>query len=252
VLSRSGGPEELEGFGLKATRGLLPFWPYGAGMPPKSSWLPEELHAYVVAHSRPPDPLLEELAEETQRRLGEVARMQIAPEQGAFLEWLTLLLGATNVVEVGTFTGYSSICLARGLAPGGRLLCCDVSEEWTSVARAYWERAGLSDRIELRLGPAADTLAALPTDPPVDLAFVDADKESYPTYIELLAGLVRPGGVIAVDNTLWGGAVTDAGTDDPTTRVIQEFNDGLVTDSRFDTALLPLADGVTLLRRRPD
>ncbi len=217
---------------------------------PKSRWLPEDLHAYIVDHGRPPDALLAELAEETERRLGATARMQIAPEQGAFLEWLTRLLGATNVVEVGTFTGYSSICLARGLAPGGRVLCCDVSEEWTAVARAYWARAGLEDRIELRLAPAAETLAALPHDPPIDLAFVDADKGGYPTYLELLAERVRPGGVIALDNTLWGGAVADPSVDDDTTQLIRGINTGLVDDERFDTVLLPLGDGLTLLRRR--
>jgi caffeoyl-CoA O-methyltransferase len=217
---------------------------------PKSSWLPTELHQYVVDHSRPPDAVLTDLAEETQAALGDRARMQIAPEQGSFLEWLTRLLRATNVVEVGTFTGYSSICLARGLAPGGRLLCCDVSDEWTSVARRYWERAGLQDRIELRLAPAAETLAALPHDPPIDLAFVDADKEGYPTYLELLAERLRPGGVIAVDNTLWGGAVADPSVTDETTQLLRDLNDGLVTDERFDTTLLPLGDGLTLLHRR--
>jgi caffeoyl-CoA O-methyltransferase len=219
-------------------------------MAPKSSWLPVDLHQYVVDHGRPPDPLLMELAEETTARLGETARMQIAPEQGAFLEWLTRLLGATNVVEVGTFTGYSSICLARGLAAGGRLLCCDVSDEWTSIARAYWERAGLTDRIELRLAPAVETLAALPDDPPVDLAFVDADKGGYPDYLELLAERLRPGGVIAVDNTLWGGAVVDPEVTDPTTQLLRDLNAGLVGDARFDTVLLPLGDGLTLLRKR--
>ena len=217
---------------------------------PKSSWLPVDLHQYVVDHGRPPDPLLLELAEETVAKQGATARMQISPEQGAFLEWLTRLVGATNVVEVGTFTGYSSICLARGLATGGRLLCCDVSEEWTSIAGAYWERAGLTDRIELRLAPAAETLAALPHDPPIDVAFVDADKEGYPRYLELLAERLRRGGVIAVDNTLWGGAVADPEVTDATTQGLRDLNDGLVDDARFDTVLLPLGDGLTLLRKR--
>lgn len=219
-------------------------------MTPKSSWLPEQLHAYVVAHSRPPDAVLEDLARETLDALGERARMQIAPEQGAFLEWLVRLVGARSVVEVGTFTGYSSICLARGLAPGGRLVCCDVSEEWTGVARRYWERAGLTDRIELRLGPADDTLRQLPLDAPIDLAFIDADKDGYPTYVELLAERVRPGGVIAIDNTLWSGAVAAGPSGDATTRLLQDLNAALVTDERFDTALLPLGDGLTLLHVR--
>jgi len=217
---------------------------------PKSSWLPADLHQYVVDHGRPPDAVLADLADETAERLGDTARMQIAPEQGAFLEWLTRLIGATNVVEVGTFTGYSSICLARGLAPGGRLLCCDVSEEWTDVARRYWARAGLEERIELRLAPATETLAALPRDPPVDLAFVDADKDGYPAYVELLADRLRPGGVLAIDNTLWGGAVADPAATDATTALLRRLNDELVADERFDTVQLPLGDGLTLLRRR--
>jgi caffeoyl-CoA O-methyltransferase len=217
---------------------------------PKSSWLPADLHRYVVDHGRPPDKVLVDLAEATARELGQWARMQIAPEQGAFLEWLTRLLDATNVVEVGTFTGYSSICLARGLAEGGRLLCCDVSEEWTAIAREHWARAGIEDRIELRIAPAAETLAALPHDPPIDLAFVDADKEGYPAYIGLLAERLRPGGVIAVDNTLWGGTVADPSVDDPTTELLRVLNADLVGDRRFDTVLLPLGDGLTLLRRR--
>jgi caffeoyl-CoA O-methyltransferase len=226
---------------------LSPEW---ASMSPKSSWLPTDLHQYVVDHGRPPDDVLVDLADETRARLGDTARMQISPEQGAFLEWLTRLLGATNVVEVGTFTGYSSICLARGLAEGGRVLCCDVSEEWTAVAREYWARAGLDDRIELVLAPATETLAALPADPPVDLAFVDADKEGYPAYLELLAERLRPGGVIAVDNTLWSGRVADPEADDPTTQLLRDLNDALVNDDRFDTVQLPLGDGLTLLRKR--
>ena len=221
-----------------------------ATMTPKSSWLPADLHQYVVDHGRPPDDVLEDLAAVTTERLGGMARMQIAPEQGAFLEWLTRLLGATNVVEVGTFTGYSSICLARGLADGGRLLCCDVSEEWTDLAREHWARAGLEDRIELVIAPAAETLAALPHDPPIDLAFVDADKEGYPTYVELLTERLRPGGVLAIDNTLWSGAVADPSVTDDTTRLLRDLNDALVSDERFDTVMLPLGDGLTLLRRR--
>jgi caffeoyl-CoA O-methyltransferase len=219
-------------------------------MTPKSSWLPADLHQYVVDHGRPPDDVLDDLAAETGAALGDWAGMQIAPEQGAFLEWLTRLLGARFVVEVGTFTGYSSICLARGLAPGGRLLCCDVSDEWTAMARRYWERAGLTERIELVVAPAAETLAALPADPPIDLAFVDADKEGYPDYLELLAERLRPGGVIAVDNTLWSGRVADPSADDPTTTLLRELNDALVVDGRFDTVQLPLGDGLTLLHRR--
>jgi caffeoyl-CoA O-methyltransferase len=220
-------------------------------MTPKSFFLSPEVHRYIVEHGRPPDPLLARLAEETRELVGDLVRMQVAPEQGAFLEWLTRLVDARVAVEVGTFTGYSAICIARGLAPGGRLTCFDVSEEWTAVARRYWEEAGLDDRIELRLGPAADTLAALPEEPEVDLAFIDADKESYEHYVDLLADRMRPGGVIGVDNTLWHGAVADPSVDDPTTQALRAFNDARARDERFDPVLLSLGDGLTLLRRRP-
>jgi caffeoyl-CoA O-methyltransferase len=218
-------------------------------MSPKSFFLTPELHSYLVASTTPADKLLTELAEETSR-LGPVAGMQIAPEQGSFLTLLTAALGVRRAVEVGTFTGYSSLCIARGLAAGGQLSCFDVSDEWTSVARRYWQLAGLSDQVSLTIGPAAETLAATAPDPVVDLAFVDADKSGYPVYYELLLPRMRPGGLILFDNVLRAGEVLAADPPNPDTRVIKSFNAALAADPRVDVVMLPIADGLTLARRR--
>ena len=217
---------------------------------PKQLGMSAELHRYLVDHGTPPDPLQRDLIAETRERFGDWAGMQIDPAQGGFLTMLARLVDARLIVEVGTFTGYSSICLARGLADGGRLVCCDISEEFTSLAREYWQRAGLDSRIELRLGPAVETLAALPADPPIDLAFIDADKEGYASYYEAILDRMRPGGVIAVDNVLWSGAVVDPERNDESTLAIRAFNDLVAADDRVDTVMLPLGDGVTLLRKR--
>jgi caffeoyl-CoA O-methyltransferase len=161
------------------------------------------------------------------------------------------MLGARRAVEVGTFTGYSSLCIARGLAPGGTLLCCDVSEEWTAIGRRAWERAGLADRIELRIAPAIETLRSLPTEPAIDLAFIDADKGGYPNYWEELAPRVRPGGLLLADNVLWSGRVADGEADeDGDLRAIREFNDRVAADDRVDAVVLPAFDGLTIARRR--
>lgn len=216
---------------------------------PKSFQLSPEIHRYLVEHGTPPDAVQRALIEET-RALGGIAIMQVAPEQGALLTLLVRLLGARRAVEVGTFTGYSTLCIARGLAEGGRVVTCDVSEEWTAVARRYWEKAGVADRIELQLGPAAETLAALPADPPVDFAFIDADKTGYATYLERVLERMRPGGLVAVDNVLWGGAVVDPEADDANTRAIRDFNEAVKGDPRLDCVMLPIADGLTLLRKR--
>ena len=216
---------------------------------PKSFTLSPELHAYLVEHGTPPDALQRELIEET-KRLGGISMMQVAPEQGAFLTLFTRLLGARRVVEVGTFTGYSALCIARGLPEDGRLLCCDVSEEWTAIGRRYWEKAGVSDRIELVIAPALDTLRALPADDPIDLAFIDADKPGYLGYYEELLARLRPGGVILVDNVLWSGSVVDPEADDAQTRAIRAFNDTVAADERVDRVMLPIADGLTFTRKR--
>jgi len=215
----------------------------------KSLTLTPVLHEYLVAHGDPPDAPLLELIERT-AALGGISMMQIAPEQGAFLTWLTRLVGARRAVEVGTFTGYSSTCIARGLQPGGRLLCCDVSEEWTAVAREAWEAAGVAERIDLVIAPAIETLRALPQDEPVDLAFIDADKVGYHDYYEELLGRVRPGGVIAVDNVLWGGSVVDPSVDDENTVALRAFNDHVAQDDRVDKVMVNIADGLLLCTKR--
>jgi caffeoyl-CoA O-methyltransferase len=216
---------------------------------PKSFHLGPEIHDYLVAHGTPPDPLLRELAEET-ARLGPLAMMQIAPEQGAFMTLLARAIGAKRVIEVGTFTGYSALCIARGLPDEGRLLACDVSEEWTAIAARYWKRAGVADRIELRLGPALDTLRALPVEARFDMGFIDADKPSYPAYYEEILVRLRPGGLILVDNVLWFGRVVDPAADDPQTAAIRAFNDQVAADPRVDCSMLPVSDGLTILRKR--
>jgi caffeoyl-CoA O-methyltransferase len=218
---------------------------------PKSFFLTPEAADYLVARGTPPDDVQRDLIAET-AKLGGVAGMQIAPEQGAFMTVLTRLLGVRSAVEVGTFTGYSALCIARGLVDGGHLLCCDVSDEWTSIGRRYWERAGVADSIELRIGPAADTLRSLPHEELFDLAFIDADKPNYPVYYDEILGRLRPNGAILVDNVLWDGRVYQpaADDDDENTRALRAFNDMVAADKRVDAVMLPLADGLTILRKR--
>ncbi|MFD6612706.1 O-methyltransferase [Micromonospora chalcea] len=208
--------------------------------------LTPELHDYLVAHGSAPDEIVRELAAETRAALPAEAVMQVAPEQAAFLTFLTRLLGVRQAVEVGTFTGLSSLAIARGLAEGGRLTCFDISEEYTGVARRYWERAGVQDRIELRIGPAAETLRELPRERYLDFAFIDADKVGYPIYWDELVPRMRPGAVIAVDNTLRDGRVLAPRNADD--RAIAAFNDAVIADVRVEAVMLPIADGVTLAR----
>jgi caffeoyl-CoA O-methyltransferase len=215
----------------------------------KSVLVTQAVHDYVVAHGTPPDAVQESLITAT-AALGGVSRMQIAPEQGAFMTLLARLVDARFAVEVGTFTGYSSICIARGLADGGRLLCCDVSEDWTAVAREHWTQAGVADRIELVIGPAADTLRALPADPPIDFAFIDADKPGYRTYWDEIVQRLRPGGLVLVDNVLWSGNVVDEADQSEDTRAIRAVNDHIAADDRVDVVMLPIADGLTIARKR--
>jgi caffeoyl-CoA O-methyltransferase len=209
-----------------------------------------ELIDYAVARGTwTHDDVLDDLQAET-RALGSAAGMQVGPDEGQMLTFLARLVGAERAVEVGTFTGYSSICIARGLAPGGSLLCCDVSEEWTAIARRAWDRAGLADRIELRVAPALDTLRALPAEEHVDLAFIDADKPGYSSYWAELVPRVRPGGLLLVDNVLWSGRITDAADDDANTRALRAFNDEVAADDRVDVVVLPAFDGLTLARKQ--
>jgi caffeoyl-CoA O-methyltransferase len=176
--------------------------------------------------------------------------MQITHDEGAFLTMLVRLIGARTAVEVGVFTGYSSICIARGLPADGTLLACDVSEDWTAIARRYWKRAGVSDRIDLRLAPAEQTLRALPADLLIDFAFVDADKTGYPVYYEELVTRLRPGGLIVLDNVLRSGRVVDPAANDPSDRAVRAVNDTIAADDRVDAVMLPVRDGITLARRR--
>jgi caffeoyl-CoA O-methyltransferase len=216
---------------------------------PKSFALTPEIHAYLVAHGTPPDAVQEALIART-AQLGGISMMQIAPEQGAFMTVLTRLLGVERAVEIGTFTGYSALCIARGMGPDGRLTCCDVSEEWTAIARDAWSEAGVADRIDLHIAPALETIAAMPEEEHLDLVFIDADKENYAGYYEALLPRVRRNGVILVDNTLWSGAVIDPERDDPSTVAIRAFNDMVAADDRVDTVQLAISDGLTLLRKR--
>ena len=206
------------------------------------------INDYLVAHSEHADDVLRDLAEETHRELGGRAGMQISHDEGELLTMLVRITGARQAVEVGTFTGYSSICIARGLPDDGHLLCCDVSEEWTAIARRYWERAGVADRIELRIATAVETLRSLPAEPSLDFAFIDADKTGYPAYVEEILPRLRPGGLMVLDNMLRDGRVLAPENDDD--RAIHELNQALVGDDRIDVVLLPVRDGVSLARKR--
>jgi len=205
---------------------------------------------YLLAHCTPADDLLRELAAETREAYPEAAEMQVSHDEGQLLTMLTRLTGARRAVEVGVFTGYSSICIARGMPDGGHLLACDVSEKWTSIARRYWKLAGLEDRIELRIAPALDTLRALPAEPVVDLAFIDADKGNYPLYYEELVVRLRPGGLLILDNVLRGGDVADPDVQDSGTVAMRHLNDLIAGDGRVESVMLPVRDGVTLAVRR--
>ncbi len=216
----------------------------------RSEQLSEELQDYLVAHSAAPDDVLRQLAVETAAAFPDAAGMQIGPEQGTFMTLLTQLTGASRAIEIGTFTGYSSICVARGLAAGGKLTCCDVSEEWTSVARKYWALAGVADRIELQLRPAAETLRALPASELFDFAFIDADKTGYVSYWDEVVPRIRPGGIILVDNTLSHGRVVDPAATEENVLGIRAFNDHAVADDRVVLVLLPIGDGLTMARKK--
>ena len=220
-------------------------------MTPRSFLLSQELSDFVRAASEPADDVVADLVAET-AALGErgeaPASFQIAQEQGAFMQLLTRALGVRRAIEIGTFTGFSALCIARGLTDGGSLLCLDRSEEWTAIARRYWARAGVADRIELRLGPALDSLRALPVSPTFDFSFVDADKAGYAGYVEELHPRLTDGGLVLLDNTLRGGRVLAPETDDD--RAIVALDAALAADPRWETVLLPVADGLTFLRKR--
>ncbi|MFD3551789.1 O-methyltransferase [Streptomyces goshikiensis] len=211
--------------------------------------LTREVYAYLVEQAEPPSPVQRRLIART-RELGGEAEMQIPHEQGVFLTLLAQLVGARRIVEVGTFTGYSTLALAAGLAPGGQVLTCDVSDEWTAIARQAWQEAGVADRIDLRIAPALDTLRALPPEPEIDLVFLDADKPGYSAYWDQLVPRVRPGGLLLADNVLYGGEAAREGATG-NGLAIREFNARVRADDRVESVLLPIADGLTVARKRP-
>lgn len=209
------------------------------------------LYQYLLDVSLRETPLLKRLREETAQL--STARWQIAPEQGQFMALLVQILGARRIIEVGTFTGYSAICMAQAMPPDGRLICCDIPADYNATAERYWQEAGLSGRIEQRLAPALRTLTALEAEGlagTVDLIFIDADKANYPAYLEHALRLVRQGGLVLFDNTLWSGRVLESDSHCADTRAIQALNLALRDDQRIDLSLLPLGDGLSLCRKR--
>jgi caffeoyl-CoA O-methyltransferase len=215
----------------------------------RSRFTKAEIDEYAAAHSTGPDAVQRDLQAVTAEKTGGAAVMQIGDDQAVLMETIARAMGARRAVEVGTFTGYSALAVARGMGPEGRLLCCDVSEEWTAIAREYWERAGVSDRIELRIGPGLDTLRSLPREEQFDFAFIDADKPGYPGYYEEILTRLRTGGLILIDNVLQGGRVVDQDATDESVTVIRDLNDSLVADERVRVVLLPIGDGVSVVQK---
>jgi caffeoyl-CoA O-methyltransferase len=215
----------------------------------KFTVLDEDLYTYLVEHGAREDNVLRRLADETER-MGDISVMQIGADQGAFMTLLVRAIGARRAIELGTFTGYSAICIARGLADGGELVACELSEEYAGIARGWFDEAQVADRIDLRVGPALDTLRSMPTEESFDFAFIDADKEGYPDYYEECLARVRPGGIVAVDNVLGAGRVLDPDPDDSMARGIAELNDRVAADERVEIAMVPIADGLTLALKR--
>ncbi len=215
----------------------------------RSQFTDAAIDAYSASHSTPPDAHQLELQRVTQEQTGRAAGMQIGDDQAVLIEMLVRAMRATNAVEVGTFTGYSALAIARGLGPDGHLLCCDVSEEWTAIARQAWEKAELADRIELRIGPAIETLQALTLSEQFDFAFIDADKTGYPQYYEEVLTRLRPGGLILLDNMLQGGRVLDDENDSDSVTAIRSINDTIADDPRVKVVLVPIGDGVSIVQK---
>ncbi len=219
--------------------------------PARPHALDTDLLAYLAAHAAPsPDSVQQGLIEATHERTGWAAIMQIGVDQGVWFEMLTRAMRVQRALEIGTFTGYSALAIARGLAPGGTLLCCDVNADWTALAREHWDLAGVGDRIELRIGPALDTLASLADDDRFDLVFIDADKPNYGNYLAAVLPRLQPHGVVLVDNTLWSRRVMDPGIDDADTVAMRAFNDAVTADERLRSVIVPVGDGVTMIQWR--
>ena len=215
----------------------------------RSQFIDVAIDQYAAAHSTPPDANQLELQRIMQEKTGRAAGMQIGDDQAVLMEMLVRAMRATRAVEIGTFTGYSALAVARGLGPGGRLLCCDVSQEWTTIARAAWQEAGLADRIELRLGPGLETLRSLPPGEQFDFAFIDADKTGYVQYYEEVLTRLRPGGLILLDNTLQDGHVVADLIDDQDVAAIRSVNDAIAADPRVKVVLIPIGDGVSIVQK---
>ena len=216
----------------------------------KTICITEELYEYMLSVSLRESDVLQELRLETAR--DEHANMQVSPEQGQFMALLVKLLGARKTLDIGVYTGYSSLCIGLALPQDGRVFACDLNREWTDIAKRYWLKAGVADKIELRLAPAQQTLENLVTEKKAasfDFAFIDADKKNYDIYYEYCLKLIRPGGLIAIDNVLWDGAVADEAADDPDTLAIRALNSKIHADSRVEISLVPVADGLTLARK---
>ncbi|GCD37909.1 O-methyltransferase [Streptomyces chrestomyceticus JCM 4735] len=214
----------------------------------KSTAITEELYDYVLAHNPPLDAVQRKLVETTYQHFPDEAQMQSAQEQGPLLAFLVRLCGARRIVEVGTFTGFSTLAMAQALPPDGKLIACDVSEEWTAYGREAWERAGVADRIDLRIAPALGTLRSMPAEPHIDFAYLDADKGNYIPYWEELVPRLRSGGLIVADNVLFGGTVTDPQATGAAA-AIREFNDHVMADQRVEAVILTVADGLTVARK---
>jgi caffeoyl-CoA O-methyltransferase len=219
--------------------------------PHRPNALDADLLSYLADHCAPrPDEVQKRLIDATQERTGKAAVMQIGIEQGVLFDMLTRALRATRALEIGTFTGYSALAIARGLAPGGRLVCCDVNDTWTTLAQEHWSLAGVADRIDLRLGPALDTLASMTDDERFDLVFIDADKPNYPSYLAAVLPRLEAHGIILVDNTLWSRRVLDPDIEDADTLVMRQFNDAVTADPHLRSVILPIGDGVTMIQWR--
>lgn len=216
---------------------------------PKVTALTEDLCRYLLRQRTADDAVLTELREETARRFGALGGMMIAEDEGSFLSVLVGALAPRFAVEVGTFTGYSSLFIAKALPPGGKLLCCDVNEEWARIGEPYWRRAGVAEKIDLRIAPALETLRALPDEETIDFAFLDADKANYTAYYEEILKRTRKNGLIAADNVLWHNWLLDAADQHPEAVGVREFNDHILRDTRVQTSMIHVADGITLIRK---